>query len=213
MTTNPLTKNYKYLTPEERFRLILAATGRGDDAEADRLARTGGRLRLSMFDHSPFAHAFQQLHLMTFLELLEESNGYIESLARARVAGLESDEQADKSGARESTSKNADIRKEKLLAGAMAAGFLLRSKIDGWTRFCEQMQIDPFRQWEYLPGYGRLKSAIDLAEEFAFTTGAFLDWLNSLRSTQAQGLTGVSAEEVAAEYEKAFRCSVKQWGG
>ncbi len=213
MKTNPLAGNYKYLTPEERFRLILAADGRGDDAETERLARAGGRLELSMSDHAPYAHAFQQLHLLTFLELLEESNGYIESLTRAKDAGDEADRQADETGAVESADDHADDRFEKLLDGALAAGFLLRAKVGGWTQFCEQMQIHPFLQWESLPGFGRLKRALALAEDFAFTAEEFLEWLNGLLSMSAQELTGVSAEEVTAEYEEAFRCGVQRWGG
>ena len=213
MKANPLAEDYKYLTPEERFRLILAAEGRGDDAETQRLARAGGRLELSMSDHAPYAHAFQQLHLLTFLELLEESNGYIESLTRAKDAGDEADGQANETGAVESADDHADDRFKKSLDGALAAGFLLRAKVGGWKRFCEQMQVPPFLQWESLPGFGRLKRALALAEEFAFTAEEFLEWLNSLLSISATELIGLSAEEVAAEYEKVFRSGVQLWGG
>ena len=37
MNLNTLSKNYTSLTPEERFRLLLAAGARGDEAEHDRL--------------------------------------------------------------------------------------------------------------------------------------------------------------------------------
>ena len=73
MKAPPLAKNYKALTPEERFRLILAASGRGDEAEAARLVNAGGRITLSVPDHSPYAHAFSDLALMTFIDLLEEA--------------------------------------------------------------------------------------------------------------------------------------------
>ena len=42
MNASTVTKHYGLLTPEERFRLILAAGGRGDEAEQDRLVSTGG---------------------------------------------------------------------------------------------------------------------------------------------------------------------------
>ena len=102
-------------------------------------------------------------------------------------------------------------------AGAMTSsvgsGFLLRAKGNGWKRFCEQMQVPPFLLWESLPGFARLKRALALAEEFAFTAEEFLRWLNGLLSMSAQELTGVSADEVAAEYEEAFRTGVQWWGG
>src|SRR5262245_39764486 len=37
MNVNSVVNRYKNLTPEERFRLILAASGRGDESERDRL--------------------------------------------------------------------------------------------------------------------------------------------------------------------------------
>ncbi len=53
MKASPLAKSYKCLTTEERFRLIMAAAGRRDEAERDRLIRAGGRIALSMPDHGP----------------------------------------------------------------------------------------------------------------------------------------------------------------
>jgi hypothetical protein len=43
MNASTVAKNYPNLTPEARFRLIFAAKGRGDEAEADRL-ETAARL-------------------------------------------------------------------------------------------------------------------------------------------------------------------------
>lgn len=73
MNVNALARNYGRLTAEERFRLILAAGGRGDEAERDRLAQAGGRLTLSVPDHAPYGHAFEELVLLTYIELLEEA--------------------------------------------------------------------------------------------------------------------------------------------
>jgi len=44
--TKALARHYDNLTPEERFRLILAAGARGDKVEQDRLVNSGG---LSLF--------------------------------------------------------------------------------------------------------------------------------------------------------------------
>ena len=81
MKAPPLAKNYKCLTPEERFRLILAASGRGDEAEAARLVNAGGKITLSMPDHAPFAQAFNDLALLTFIELVDEAARYQAALA------------------------------------------------------------------------------------------------------------------------------------
>ena len=53
MNTKALAKHYSQLTPEELFRLIMAANARGDKAELDRLANAGQRITLSMSAHSP----------------------------------------------------------------------------------------------------------------------------------------------------------------
>src|SRR6516165_8603622 len=46
MKAPPLVKNYYLLTPEERFRLILAASGRGDEAELSRGTKRTRRLTI-----------------------------------------------------------------------------------------------------------------------------------------------------------------------
>ena len=77
-------------TREERLRLVLAASGRGDAAERDRLVRAAGRISRSFPDHAPYARAVEELALMTFIELLDEaassSGGAGESMAPASEA-------------------------------------------------------------------------------------------------------------------------------
>ena len=48
MNANAIAKNYSRLTPEERFHLILAASGRGDEAERDRLLHARMRINDSL---------------------------------------------------------------------------------------------------------------------------------------------------------------------
>jgi hypothetical protein len=76
MNAKAVARHYGSLTPEERFRLILAASARGDEAERDRLANASGRISLSVPDHSPYAHAFQELALLSFIELLDQAASY-----------------------------------------------------------------------------------------------------------------------------------------
>src|SRR5262245_57248390 len=83
MRANALARNYASLTAEERFRLILAAGARGDEAERDRLINTGQRIALSTQDHAPYARAFDELSLLIFIELQEEVARYLEAFARA----------------------------------------------------------------------------------------------------------------------------------
>ena len=83
MNANAVARHYGSLTPEERFRLILAASGRGDEVERIRLVSAAPRITLAMPDHSPFAQAFRELAFLIFIELLAEAGRYTEALALA----------------------------------------------------------------------------------------------------------------------------------
>jgi hypothetical protein len=65
MKTNPVAKLYGLLTPEERFRLILAAGARGDQAEQKRLANAASEIALRTADYMPWAKAFNELASLT----------------------------------------------------------------------------------------------------------------------------------------------------
>jgi hypothetical protein len=102
-----------------------------------------------------------------------------------------------------------------MLELAYAAGFLLRTKADGWKRFCERLSVPPFRQWEGLPGFDRLQRALALTEKAAFTPKGILGWLNGVRPTEEAELIEVplSIEGVADATAKMFRERVDWWGG
>jgi hypothetical protein len=82
MNANAVAKNYGSLKPEERFRLILAASGRSDEAEADRLAAAGDRIQVSRQDHAPYAQAFLEMSWLTFIELVEDVACYFDAWER-----------------------------------------------------------------------------------------------------------------------------------
>ena len=225
MKAPPLAKNYKALTPEERFRLILAASGRGDEAEAARLVNAGGKITLSMPDHAPFAQAFNDLALLTFIELVDEAARYQAALAfnddvrdtyEADEAEEESDDAAEE---KDAAADEEDASQEPIcfrtLDIALAAGYMLRTKANGWKLFCERLNVPPFLVWEIHPGFDRLQLVLAMAEKAAFVPEGFLRWLNRLRPKGEPELTVVplSVEGVADETEKAFRWRVQWWGG
>ena len=55
MNANGLARNYGCLSPEERWRLILAAIARGDDVEKSRLVNAAPRIDLTTHDYVPSA--------------------------------------------------------------------------------------------------------------------------------------------------------------
>jgi hypothetical protein len=227
-----LGRHYTRLTPEERFRLILAASGRGDEAERDRLANAGERIDLSLPSHSPFALAFQELSALTFLELVEAAALYADANELAddalNIASAGNKEQDGKEDEREdaeqlrepaAAASNADSGERpawtRALEHAYAAGFILRTKADGWKLFCARQTVPPFLLWEGFPGFDRLQRSLALAEKAAFGSEGFLRWLNTVRPTGRPELTEVplTVEGVADANEKVFRQRVEWWAG
>jgi hypothetical protein len=226
MNSNGFAKHYDKLTPEERFRLIMAAGTRGDEAETDRLTRAAKRISISMPDHSPYVDAFQELILVAYIEMLDSAAFYRECNERFHDQLRDSID----------TAKNAEDDTEEALtaeddvvkypawhrAGELvyAAGFLLKAKLAGWKLFCERWSDAPFAAWEEadFPGLDRLKLALARAEAgTAFPTSAdMVRWLNGIRpagdpeATEADIMT---AERFADSFDAAFRERVRWWGG
>jgi hypothetical protein len=253
--TKSLARHYGNLTPEERFRLILAAGSRGDKAEQDRLVKSGGRIALSIQDHAPYAYAFDELAFLIFIELLEEAARYLEAFTHADdtldVLGDDEEEEegedvkqedggevAEEEGGGEDEERKCDNADEEVSDAtanaksaeearsarslwqrffdmALAAGFVLRTKAEGWELFCERMTIPPFALWEHLPGFDRLQRALRLAERAAFAPEGFLRWLNDIRPAGEAKWTKVplTVEGMAAATGQLFRERVDWWGG
>jgi hypothetical protein len=238
MNANAVTKHYSNLTPEERFRLMVAARARGDAAERDRLINSGQRITVSTQDHAPYARAFDELAFLIFIELLEEAARYLEAFVHAddvhALFGDDDQEEVDEEHAvaeapaaeREGSEGNAKSKLaqsdsgarssgERYLDLALAAGFVLRTKVDGWKRFCERLTIPPLAFWEGLPGYDRLQRALKLTENAAFDAEGFVQWLNRIRPAgyPQRTLPPLTVEGMAAAAEKVFRERVERWGG
>src|SRR5262249_23653174 len=138
--------SYKLLTPGERFRLVLAARGRNDDAEEDRLIYSGTTVAVRMRDVFPHLMAFQTVSMLAFIELLDHA-------ANVECAWLaaESPDEDDAGSARWARI-------------AKTFGYLLRTKWFGWVRFCEELTVPPRHFWVGLPGLDRLDRALKDAE-------------------------------------------------
>ena len=242
MNANGLARNYGCLSPEERWRLILAAIARGDDVEQSRLVNASPRIDLTTHDYVPFGHAFDELSLLVFLELLEVSADYL-AVVRPAVAGLDG-----QAGAAEPLSANESEQEPEsnewddeedepdmdLSDGSegideptipeewrewsalqLALGFILQTKANGWKLFCERMTIPPFALWEGLPGYHRLRRALALAELNAFEPAQYLQWRNNVRQPGEPELTELTltVERVADLTATLYRDFVISCGG
>jgi hypothetical protein len=219
MNPNALAKHYPQLTPKERFRLILAASGRGDEAERDRLENAGGSITLTTQDHAPYARAFDELALLVFIELLEDAARFLEWMDRADPLpdddGEEFAEESDAEGGEAAEDRRGKPAWERRLNLAYAAGFVLRTKAEGWKLFCERMAVPHLLLWEEFPGFDRVRRALDLAGLASFAPEDFLRWMNAVRPTGKKVLVEkpLTVEGVADETEKMFRSRVEWWGG
>lgn len=236
MKGKALARKYVKLTAEERFRLIVAASARGDKVERERLMNAGERHVLALKDHVPYSLAFDELSQLIFIELLEEAARYLEALDHAdHVHDLFGDDEEEGTDEVEEEGKTVDkegadakVPAEAAEAGdgerpilqryldmALAAGFALRTKAEGWKLFCQRMTIPPFAVWEGLPGFDRLQRALNLSETAAFEAGGFLRWLNDIRPAgEPQRLkVPLTVEGLADATEELFRQRVEWWGG
>lgn len=220
MNLSTLARNYGSLTAEERFRLILAASARADEAERDRLVKAGPRIVLSMPDHSPYAHAFSELAQRVYVELLEAAAYYLDAFDRADEARAifgDDDDAEDKEP--EGNADNAAAEQPtvwlRLLDLALVAGYVLGTKADGWNQFCERINVPPHLLWEGMPGFERLQGALALAAKAAFVPEGMQVWLNRMRPAGEAELTEIplTVERVADATAERFRRRIKWWGG
>lgn len=228
MKSTGLAKHYDKLTPGERFRLIMAAGSRGDETEGDRLMNTGQCIHLSFPDHAPYAHALQELLLLTYIELLEdaalfqECNALTDSQLRDSIEATSAPKRTKKrTKDREPVGEVVDYPAwHRTGRTAYGVGFLFKVKVQGWKLFCTRQNVAPLALWEQmrLPGLDRLKRAMALAVGGnSFPSAAeMVRWMNEVRPagdperTEADILT---AKSYAAGLDTAFRNRVRWWKG
>ena len=214
MKVNPLAKNYGALTPEERWRLMLAASARNDQIEREQLVQAAGRITLSMNDHAPYAHAFDELAKTVFIVVLEDAALYFEAFERRDEQELEESEEGEESECNEDADPEESLR-ARCIDLLLAFGYMLKANVEGWKLFCEKLNIPPFMFWEDLPGFERLQIALTCTERVAFTPEGYLKWLNRIRPKGEPELSKVPlvAEEEATRIENVFRQRVRWWSG
>jgi len=83
VTINDLAKLYDRLTPRERLPLIIAASERGDQAEADRLAHAAPRMELRLPDYHGLGEGLLWLTLFHMIGQLDLGLEFWQGLALA----------------------------------------------------------------------------------------------------------------------------------
>ncbi len=232
MSEGSLAKMYGSLTAEERFRLIMAASGRGDEAEAQRLAMAGEQVTFRTAAHAPYAFAFNEVSELTLLELVDTAASYQEALLHlhsdedeaddAEEANLDHEPEEDtaEEGSGEECNEEFELDWNRpggprWLGAALGMGFMLKTKADGWKLFCERMGIPPFLLWKGLPGFDRLQRALKGAERAAFTPKGMIRFLNSIRpegEPEVDPARLITVEKCADEAEATYRKRAEWWG-
>lgn len=216
MISNGIAKLYDKLTPEERFRLILAASDRGDEAERERLSNASKRVHFSMADHSPYARAFYELLILTYIDLLDDAASYLacnqrfhhhleSAIGTQRKSGRIGGEDAVEYPNWHHTGR-----------AAYGLGFQFKEKMDGWKLFCTHLNVSPALLWEKmnLPGLDRIKEALVLAYAGAAYRSAadMAIWVNEIRPADFPEQTEtdmITAERFAADLDMTFRERVR----
>lgn len=220
MSAKSLASVYTHLSAEERFRLIVAAGDRGDEAEQKRLANASKRITFSNLDYSPFARALQELAILAFVELVElaaEVHDAFDGWSDADT-GISDGKKDTPATANQDDATDRDPTYGLFLA----KDFILRTKAAGWMLFCKRLGISPFGLWQRLPGFERLRRDLKTLEATpdrpspAFTLKRMVAWMNAVRQLGEVELAEadiLSAERIADAHDAEFRKRVAWWGG
>jgi hypothetical protein len=188
---NRVSRYYHELFPEERWRLILAAMGRGDELEVERLTQAAPRVVWMSKDYVPVGLAFDELQLSVLLEVVDLAADYRAALQQA--LRLDGEKGQDAAGL------------------ALAVGYLLRARVMGWRLFCRKLTAPPFLCWRGLPGFTRVKKALASARDFSFSKDGFRDWFRKMEPESKT--VPMTASAAARIIMKRYRDNVQRLGG
>ena len=177
MNTNTLAKMYDLLTPFERLPLIIAAAERGDDAEADRLARSAPRVHLALPDYHGLGDGLLLLSLFHVIGQLELG------LLYWHVSGMASQWEEF------IVDKEDEARGERMRACTRFVAYRLCIEADAWKRLCAELNIDPEALLRDLPCYDTLPRTEEAARLLTCTPEEATTHLRRLGATDAEAPT------------------------
>ena len=189
MNTDKLAKHYTSLTPRERFPLIMAASGRDDEQERQKLTMSAPKVAFRTPDYFGLAQAFSEVSFLHLIELTHLAATCLETLAAADDVG--------------------DKHSPRLLDIALAFGYLFNVNLAGWRQFCVEDQLDPELCWSLLPGFDRIKRVAELTETTAFTPEGMVRFLARKDEEPGQPVT---ANLIAASLRKCLEIRTEWWG-
>jgi hypothetical protein len=181
VNTNGLAKHYGKLTPWERVPLLVAAGARGDEAEADRLARSAPTRLFEVPDYHGLCEGLLLLagaHLIVQLDLAV-SIGAGSALLAQQLRFPKEQEVKDREGWRQRL---------------QLAAYRFVVNADAWKLLCTGLNIDAEALLGHLPGYEKVKRMEESVRQVAFTPVEALTFLRQT-SDEAEKAAGKTPPE------------------
>ncbi len=168
MNTNHLTALYDRLNPRERLPLNIAAAARGDTIEQKHLAGSAPKQSFEVPDYYPLAKAFHEAvdyHLLTLLDL---AASFWQWWGLWMTYPLRGKAKPVRKQARRQEA--ADERVKEWRAQGIVRYFASRfvSHIDGWKKFCTDLQIDPEAELSIMIGWETVQRTEAQARDLTF---------------------------------------------
>lgn len=195
MNTNSLAKLYDRLTPTERLPLILAASGRGDEAERNRLAQSAPKEAFRLPDYHGRAEGLIFASVFQLLEMLDLTVRYWQA------GGLMADWEAV-------LEEEQGEPRRRLRAAMKVFAYILTIKLAGWRRFCSEFNIDPEFLMKDLPGFAIVQRTEESARIMACTPDEATAWMQKRGGETAKMPT---VEDEAASLWDFVDSKAKRW--
>jgi len=174
MNVKDLAKLYDRLTPRERLPLIIAASERGDEAEADRLAHAAPRIEWRLTDYHGLGEGLLWLTLFHMIGQLDLSLAFWQAQALAFGREAFPDGPVDKA------------RAERLWDLVRIAGYKLGVEAEAWRRLHAELHLDPEWFLRDLRGYDSVKLTEQTARLLPCTAEEAADCLRRLGLADAK---------------------------
>jgi hypothetical protein len=197
MNTDALAKLYDRLKPWERLPLIIAASRRGDDAERLQLAQAAPRTGYRLPDHFELGLAWQEAATMHVIELLRVAGDFWQAW------GLWGWKQLRKG-------QNQELDEFRLLGMVRLHGCHFGVQVEGWGRFCAELQIAPGALVDFMPGYDLIERTRAHVRGLAFTAEEAAAFLR-LQGRAPESL--LTEEEVLRSWRELLQVREAWWGG
>lgn len=211
MNVNQVKAQYSQFSAEERFRLILAASGRNDATEREQLVNSGHVKNLALSDHWPYAQAFTEIATFVFMELLEEAGVYHDLLMNRNTKHASAEKEVPEG---EADSDCMDQAWQKEFDLLLVTGCILHLKLKGWELFCQKLHVPDRLLWQEFPGYQRLDRLLELSKGLSFVPKGFLRWLNRNRpkGSPKHKRLPITSKQIARSNEHVYRDRARWWG-